>query len=226
MLILGASLGLAALVAPIVLIVLFYWASFRLGRFIRRRRTEFAATKDSSGRAADLTLAARYGMTLMPEHDAILARAGTNKAAPSSLGTTTMRPAWGFRLQTLATIPLVGAVLVTPMFDEIVLRDLFGTGPVPMLKESIFAFTVLTAITANLQEVRYDQDRVIMQKALGRRREFSWRDLIGLKDDGNSTFILTLRDGPKLRLPKHLVGVQDFLSLAHHHMDRNTAQAA
>lgn len=193
----------------ILVFILPYW----LGRKVLGKLEKVSAPRDGSGRRVEPTATAKF----MNGGDVnVLANYGTAKPARETLGSRVMRPTLFAKLGTVIVALLGVAVAFLTDFDMpdmmIWLRPL-------MAGLAIFAVSHILSY-----EVRYDREVMIAESVLMPRRERNWRDLTEIKDEGQGVYRMRFRTGGKLRMQKYLVGMRDFLTLAHQHIDANIAR--
>jgi hypothetical protein len=205
-------------VAGAVLLGLVLW--------IAARRAERERVHRLKGRL-DTTLLGRLDQDL-PAPVAIIARAGETRTARQSADALVLTVTPGVK----ALAVVIGAILVwlvwmpgaqmTSWSDaqdmaDPALRGFVPPGPWPALITAFVALSILHQFTF---EARVDRDRLVTQTLLFWRREFRWRDFVGIADAGGYEYRLDFGTS-RMRLPKYLVGMPGLLSFMGEVMARN-----
>lgn len=151
-----------------------------------------------------------------------LAGIGSGGEAPVTVGDRILRPAIGVRLFVLGLAAAIVAFLVQPNLAPSGFREAMGELPVPPLVPQLVLLLGAGWGVAYIFgfEARYNTDMLIVTR-LFQRREYRWRHLDWLKDDGGYDLVLTFTPGGKAKVLKHSVGVEAFKAVAEGHAKRN-----
>ena len=130
-------------------------------------------------------------------------RLGQNAEVRTSRNTILLRTTLGVRLWAVATNLLLNAVLwiIAP-------GEMIALGWPTILLSLAGAIACLGLF---LYEARLEYDRLIIRKWGLFHREYPWADLREIRDDGHYEYILRFGK-TDVRMPKHLVGVNGFLT--------------
>jgi len=169
--------------------------------------------KDARGVATTQTTMARVGLGTLPVDIDIVARLGSGAKPRHTLNLTILRPTLGLRLISLGLCSLaVGFVWFGP--SEFL-------PPFPYAREALSVLILLAVLNAFIFEVRYDDSILEVSGFAKPRREYNWADLISVQDTGHYELVLKFSDGRKAKVFKHLVGIRDFLTIAHMYSEIN-----
>lgn len=192
-------LGMFIILGPIAW---FQWrTASRRYRMIERHRSE-----GSIGPAGFL-----QGADLPKQYDA-LAQLGTKGEAPRTLDDRILRPSPGVRLLVAGIAVAITSFLFLPGlapegFDA-ALREL----PVPPIVPQLVLF--LAALNGVFYifgfEARYNRDILITTRMFLSRREYRWKNLDWIGDDGAYDLILRFTPGGKAKVLKHCRGIEEF----------------
>lgn len=183
-----------------------YFFFRRLSR--HREQTEQAQTE---GKFAPPSF--HLGKQLPAQYEA-LASVGIKSEAPVTVGDRILRPAIGVRLFVLGLAAAILTLVVQPgllpsAYDEAI-RELPVSPEVTRIVLLVAALWSVAYIFGF--EARYNADTLIVTR-LFKRREYRWKNLLWLKDDGGYDLILTFETG-KAKVLKHTVGVDQFKAFA------------
>jgi hypothetical protein len=189
--------------------------SFKAGPKRAKRYTDVAG---QDGHAIEKTALAKLGLGRLNVDAAVVASAGTKRAAPMTIDDHILRPTVGVRAISLALTAALGFVIA------------FGTPEIladagNLMKYLLGASVVYAVAFIQTYELRYNRDRLIAPGRAFNRREQKWRDLKRIQDNGHYLFVLTFADGSKLEVQKHLVGMADFLTFAQAQIAANSDTA-
>jgi hypothetical protein len=163
----------------------------------------------------------------LPLHYDALAGIGSGGEAPVTVGDHILRPAIGVRLFVLGLAAAIVAFLVQPSLAPSGLHQAMRELPVPLLVPQLVL--LLGAAWGVVYifgfEARYNTDMLIVTR-LFQRREYRWKHLDWLKDDGGYDLVLTFTPGGKAKVLKHVVGVEAFKAVAEGHAKRNRMRDA
>jgi hypothetical protein len=158
----------------------------------------------------------------LPLHYDALAGVGSGGEAPVTVGDHILRPAIGVRLFILGLAATIMAFLVQPGLAPSGLHEAMRELPVPLLVPQLVL--LLGAAWGVVYifgfEARYNTDMLIVTR-LFQRREYRWKHLDWLKDDGGYDLVLTFTPSGKAKVLKHVVGVEAFKAVAEGHAKRN-----
>jgi hypothetical protein len=196
-------IGVVVILGPIA------WFQWRLAarryRMIDKHRTEGTIGPAGFVQGADL-----------PRQYDALARLGTKGEAPRTLDDRILRPSAGVRLLVAGLAAAVALYLFWPglapqAFDE-ALHEL----PVPpIVPEAILLFAAINGVFYIFGfEARYNNDLLITTRMFLLRREYRWRDLDWIGDDGAYELHLRFHPGGKAKVLKHCRGIEDFKRFA------------
>ena len=73
----------------------------------------------------------------------------------------------------------------------------------------------------NSYEASYDDHILTAPNWFFQRRQYRWKDLISIRDNGHYYYVLRFADGQKLQVQKYLVGIRDFLTYARLQIEKN-----
>lgn len=201
----------------IVLFIVFPILQVR--RKLSRRLREIERHKDAGtiGPAGVLQGAA------LPWHFDQLAQIGTGGQAPMTVDQRVLRPAIGVRLFVLglcaAMFYFAYQMVTSGGFNGFEVAD-----PGPAGKTMI-ALCLMAAVNGVIYiftfETRYDRDMLIVTRMLFHRREYRWRDLWRIGDDGAYELQLHFHPGGKAKVLKHSVGIEEFKDFALAQIRRN-----
>lgn len=215
--------GLGGVAVQILLGVLLVWGfvGLRIYFFFRRlsRRREETRRAKAEGTFAPPSFF--DGQPLPAQYDA-LASIGTGGAAPVTIDEISLRPAIGVRLFTLGLAAAIVGFLVRPDFAPVGFHEAMRELPVPIIftQGLLFAAAAWSLVYIFGFEARYNADRLIVTR-LFKRREYRWKDLRLLRDDGAYDLVLTFEPGGKAKVLKHSVGVAEFKVFAEGQAKRN-----
>lgn len=191
---------------PLLILALVVRAIVRRLRGHRGIFDRNANIRGRGGEEIEKTRLAKLGLGGLDTNAAIIATAGTARAAPMSLDDHILRPSIGLRAMSVIGS---GAALVLTWFGH---EDWVPLGD--MAKMGLTAALAYGALIMFTYELRYNRDRLIARGWLFNRREFAWRDLVRIRDNGHYLYVLNFSNGARLEIQKHLVGMPDFLSRA------------
>jgi hypothetical protein len=136
---------------------------------------------------------------------------------------TVLRPTLTLKLLTLAIAGLAMAYLFGAIGP-----DMWGDGgelrgfrAAEWMKIAIAAMVAYALLNIFLYEARYDTHSIFAPDWFLRTREYLWKDLISIRDNGHYLYVLRFEDGRTLELQKYLVGIREFLSYATDRIEAN-----
>lgn len=212
--------GLGWLLFGVLPLIFWIGLAFLVFRLRSRFRSRFAQ-KDSEGRGVELTAMGKLGNftgagNLSSGADTI-AKIGTNAPAPTSLNTTILKPTMGARSLSLVLSVVMFVLLWTPL----------GNAYLPqgeLLRIIISAGVLYAAMNMIVYQASYDRQVLNIPNWAFQQREFNWKDLVSIKDNGHYLYVLRFSDGRKAELHKYLVGIPEFLSYANDRIAENTKE--
>lgn len=210
--------GVLLVVTVLGLRVYFFW------RRLARRRQEIRHHK-ATGTTAPAGFLDGQGL---PRHYDALASIGTRGEAPLTIDERTLRPAIGVRLFVLGLFLVILGYMLWPDFAPLGLHEAMQELPVPPIATQ--AFLAGAGLWGVLYvfgfEARYNRDTLILTRLLILRREYRWKHLVWLKDNGAYELVLTFEPGGKAKVLKHCAGIQDFKAFAEKMAQRNLSTHA
>lgn len=144
-------------------------------------------------------------------------RLGQQAEVRTSLNTILLRTTVGIRLWAVAANLLLNAVLWIIASGEVIAAGWPGI--------LISTSAAIACLGLFLYEARVDYDRLIIRKWGLLHREYLWADLRDIRDNKHFEYILWFGE-TEVHMPKHLVGVQGFLTFIHATIAGNTKQHA
>ena len=152
----------------------------------------------------------------LPIHYDTLAQLGTTGDAPRTVDDRVLRASVGVRVLVIGLVLTVGNALygqgtMAAGIDE-ALREL----PIPpVVARSVLAFAAVSALVYIFGfEARYNRDLLVVTRMLVLRREYRWRDLEWIGDDGAYDLVLSFGPRGKARVLKHSRGIAEFRRFA------------
>lgn len=158
----------------------------------------------------------------LPQHYDALARVGTKGEAPRTLDDHILKASVGVRLFVLGLSVAVIAFALVPGLApggwDGAMREL----PVPPI---VLQVLILAVVANGLLyifgfEARYNRDLLITTRMFFSRREFRWKNLEWIGDDGAYEFVLRFASG-KAKVLKHCRGIEDFKVFAQEQIRKN-----
>lgn len=207
------SLGILFVFGIIALRIYLFW------RRIIRRRQEIERHKD----AGTIGPTGMIQGAALPWHYDKLASVGTGGSAPMSVDQRVLRPAMGVKLVVLGLcatmVYLTYQMQTVGNFNGFELAD---PGPYGW---AMIWLCLLAAVNGVVYiftfETRYDRDMLIVTRMMFFRREYRWRNLWRIADDGAYELQLHFQPGGKAKVLKHSVGIEEFKDLALAQIRRN-----
>lgn len=214
---------LTGFAAQILLIMVLVWGfiALRICIFFRRWSRHRAEIKRHKA-AGTFAPSGFFQGRQLPLHYDALAGIGSGGEAPVTVGDRILRPAIGVRLFVLGLAAAIVAFLVQPNLAPSGFHEAMGELPVPPLVPQLVLLLGAAWGVAYIFgfEARYNNDMLIVSR-LFQRREYRWKHLDWLKDDGGYDLVLTFTPGGKAKVLKHSVGVEAFKAVAEGHAKRN-----
>ena len=220
--------GIDGLVSQILLGFLFVVAfiglrAFLFWRRISRRRQEIERHKD----AGTIGPSGMLQGEALPWHYDKLAQLGTAGQAPMTLDQRVLKPSIGVRLVVLGLCAAMVYYATQMAAGEMNGFQIAEPGPYGSI---MIAICLLAAVNAVFYiftfETRYDRDMLIVTRMMFFRREYRWKNLWRIADDGAYELQLFFEPGGKAKVLKHSVGIEDFKDFALAQIRRNRAAHA
>ena len=210
-------LGFLAVVGFIGLRAFLFW------RRVVRRRQEIERHKD----AGTIGPTGMLQGQALPWHYDQLAQLGTEGQAPMTLDQRVLKPSMGVRLVVLglcvAMVYFVNQMAAGEMHGfQVADPGAYGT--------VMIVICLLAAVNGVFYiftfETRYDRDMLIVTRMMFHRREYRWKNLWRIADDGAYELQLFFEPGGKAKVLKHSVGIEEFKEFALAQIRRNRAAHA
>ena len=139
----------------------------------------------------------------------LIAGIGRGAAAPQTFNDKYLRPTVGLRLIMFGFPVLLYFIMQS-------LQTVQGANHPDERINFIFAGFLLVLmvhniIYFNIYELRYDDTRIVHRTWFYRQLELPMSRLLSIRDDGMYFYVLHSDNGKKAYVPKHLIGVEDFL---------------
>lgn len=152
----------------------------------------------------------------LPLDHEVLARLGTAGEAPQTVDDRILRPSPGVRLLAVALAATVAGYLFLPGFAPDGFHEVMRDLPVPpVVVEALFLIAAVNAVLYIFGfEARYNRDLLIVTRMFLHRREYRWRDLRWIGDDGAYDLVLRFDPGGKAKVRKHCRGIAEFRRFA------------
>ena len=220
--------GIDGLASQILLGFLFVVAfiglrAFLFWRRISRRRQEIERHKD----AGTIGPSGMLQGQALPWHYDKLAQLGTGGQAPMTLDQRMLKPSIGVRLVVLGLCAAMVYYATQMAAGEMNGFQIAEPGPYGSI---MIAICLLAAVNAVFYiftfETRYDRDMLIVTRMMFFRREYRWKNLWRIADDGAYELQLFFEPGGKAKVLKHSVGIEDFKDFALAQIRRNRAAHA
>ena len=195
--------------------------ALRIFLFVRRQLRHREAVRRAKGEGTFAPAGFLDGQALPGHYDA-LASIGTGGAAPVSFDERILRPAIGVRLFVTGLAAACFAYVAMPGLAPDGFHAAIKELPVPpwTIEAALLAAAAWSLAYIFGFEARYSADRLIVTR-LFKRREYLWKDLLWLKDDGAYDLVLTFDRGGKTKVLKHSIGVEEFKRFAEGQAGRN-----
>lgn len=202
-----AALWLVLILGPIA------WSLWRA--VLRRKRLIERHRADGTIGPAGL-----FPGTALPKEYDVLARLGTKGEAPRTLDDRVLHTSAGVRLLVGAVALAIAGFLFIPGLAPEDLDAALRVLPVPpiVLKLLLVAVALDSLILIIFFEARYNRDLLTITRPFRRRREFRWRDLEQIQDDGAYYLLLRFSPGGKAAVFKHCRGIEEFKLFAQEQM--------
>ncbi len=153
----------------------------------------------------------------LPAELSLLAGAGTGGRAHETLGEMFLRPTWGLRAITIG-FPVLAAYFMTQMHAV----DQLQTMPFDLILNGVICLLIFhVAIYTNTYELRYDGDCFAHRNWFYQRRQFRWSDILMIRHDNAYFYEIHTKDRRKAYVPKHLIGIEDFVETVQTHIALN-----
>jgi hypothetical protein len=204
--------GVLFVVGFIALRMYLFW------RKIIRRRQEIERHKD----AGTIGPVGMLQGQAMPWHYDQLAQLGTAGQAPMTLDQRVLKPSIGVRLFVLGL-----CVAMVYFVNQMTTGEMNGfqiaePGPYGTVMIVICLLAAVNGVFYIFTfETRYDRDMLIVTRMMFFRREYRWKNLWRIADDGAYELQLFFEPGGKAKVLKHSVGIEEFKDFALAQIRRN-----
>jgi hypothetical protein len=204
-------MGVLFVVGILALRLYLFW------RKLLRRRQEIDRHKD----AGAIGPAGMIGGAALPWHYDRLAQLGTGAQAELSLGQRVLRPSIGVRLIVLG----LGAMVVHGLAQMSGQQGGFQVADPGFYGTLMIALCLLAVVNGVAYiftfETRYDRDMLVVTRMMYFRREYRWKNLWRIADDGAYELHLFFEPGGRAKVLKHSVGIAEFKDFALAQIRRN-----
>lgn len=204
-------LGLVFVVGFIGLRAYLFW------RRVVRRRQEIERHKD----AGTIGPTGMLQGGALPWHYNQLASLGSGAAAQVSLDQRVLKPSIGVKLLVigLCAAMFYYATVVTGQQGGLQTVD---PGPYGYAMTAICLLAAVNGVFYIFTfETRYDRDMLVVTRMMFFRREYRWKNLWRIADDGAYELQLFFEPGGKAKVLKHSVGIEEFKTFALAQIRRN-----
>ncbi len=206
---------LARYLPMVILLAPFAYLAFR---WVKRRRDEIAR----HAKAGTIGPAFVVEGATMPLHFDLLARVGTSGGAEQALQEKVLRPSVGVRLLILVISALVLGQFFLPRFAQGMDEALAELPVSPLVVQGLVLLAVANGVIYIFScEARYDTSVLIVSRMLVFRREFLWKNLERIGDDGRYELVLIFRPGGKAKVLRYSQGIRDFKDYALKRLQEN-----
>ena len=220
-------LDISGIMTQVVFGVLFFvlvivFPILQAWRKLSRRRREIERHKD----AGTIGPAGMLEGGALPWHYNQLASLGSGGAAQISLDQRILKPSIGVKLLVL------GLCAAMFYYATVVTGQQGGLQTVDPGLYGYFmtAICLLAAVNGVIYiftfETRYDRDMLIVTRMMFFRREYRWKNLWRIADDGAYELQLLFEPGGKAKVLKHSVGIEEFKDFAQGQLRRNRMKNA
>lgn len=203
-----------------VLVILF--PILQAWRKLSRRRREIERHKD----AGTIGPSGMFEGGALPWHYNQLASVGSAGAAQVSLDQRILKPSIGVKLLVLGLCAAMFyyATVVTGEQSGFQTVD---PGPYGYGMTALCLFAAVNGVIYIFTfETRYDRDLLIVTRMMFFRREYRWKNLWRIADDGAYELQLFFEPGGKAKVLKHSVGIEEFKDFALGQIRRNRMKNA
>lgn len=158
----------------------------------------------------------------MPVHFELLAKIGTAGGAEQALQEKVLRPSVGVRLLILSIAALVMGQFFVPGFSDGIDEALQELPVSPAVVQGLVLLAVAYGTIYIFScEARYDSSVLIVSRLVLFRREFLWKNLERIGDDGRYELVLIFQPGGKAKVLRHSKGIQEFKAFALRKLQEN-----
>lgn len=155
-----------------------------------------------------------------------IGRIGIDRPALVIAGQKQLRASVGVWLLMAAYIALVVFVLSRlNIYNVFALEGLRLWAGVAMIA-TVVIWLFYRALDILVRDARYDHDILTVRPMFGQRREFQWKALQRIRDDGEYWLLLFYEPGGKAKVLKHSTGIADFKTFALAQIQKNRASHA
>lgn len=219
-------LNLAGRAISVVLpmVIVFGTIGYFTWRKVKRRSAAIKRHRD----AGTIGPARLFSGQDLPLHYDAIARIGTAGPAPSTLNEQTLRASLGVKLFVTGLTFAIGLYLFRPDIAPEGFHKAIEELPVPAsyISAVVLFFAINGIVYIFGFEARYGRDALIVTRMMVSRREYLWRNLDWIGDDGAYEFVLRFEPGGKAKVLKHSVGIGEFKEFAMDQIRRNRSDRA
>lgn len=206
------ALGVLFVVGLIVLRMYLFW------RRIVRRRQVIERHKD----AGTIGPASLIQGAALPWHYDQLAQVGTGRPAEVSLDQRVLRPSMGVKLVVLGLCAMMFYLAAQMSAGEMNGFEVADPGHAGTFMIGLCLLAAVNGVVYIFTfETRYDRDMLIVTRMMYFRREYRWKDLWRIADDGAYELQLHFHPGGRAKVLKHSVGIEEFKDFALARIRRN-----
>ncbi|WP_284165725.1 hypothetical protein [Frigidibacter sp. SD6-1] len=164
----------------------------------------------------------------LPRHYDAVARIGTGGPAPMTLNERILKASVGVRFFVLGLAAVIGTFVFRPDLAPNGFHEAMEELPVSVsyLHWAILFFLGNGVLYIFGFEARYDRDVLIVTRMMFVRREYLWRNLDWIGDDGAYELVLKFEPGGKAKVLKHSVGIGEFKEFAQEQIRKNRTHRA
>lgn len=211
--------ALAILTGFLPLFLVFGPLAFLAWRRLRHRMAEVKRHEDAGTIGPTSALPGRA----LPWHYDKLAGIGSSGPAELSVNQRVLRPSIGVRLFVLG---LVGAIVyfLARVPPELHGFEVAESGVAGWLMPALVLLAAANGVIYIFTyEARYDHQVLIVTRMIFLRREYLWKNLVRIADDGGYELHLTFQPGGKAKVLKHSTGIGAFKEFALAQIRKNRA---
>lgn len=190
-----------------------YLIRMRMARAFYRRFNQ----RDAKGREVALTPLARATVANLPLDFQWLAQKGETAAPRKSLDSTIMRTTLGTKLIAV----LAGGVLLVMLWGAF---GITAAVEAHWIKYAMSVAGLYAIVNTLIYEVRYDDHAMYVPDFFFQKREYLWRDLVSIHDDGHYLYKLRFANGRKASVMKYMTGIREFVAIAQDRIPRNVGR--
>ncbi|EBA13819.1 hypothetical protein [Roseobacter sp. CCS2] len=145
----------------------------------------------------------------LPLDLSLIAGAGRRGQAPQTFQDTYLRPTIGLRLIMFGFPVLLYFILQS--LEAVQGIHAGGVNLTAAFSAILLVLMIHNIVYFNIYELRYDDRRILHRTWFYRQIELPLSQLLSIRDDGMYFYILRADDGKTAYIPKHLIGIEDFV---------------